>query len=324
MTKSVFLTRKIPDIAIKILEAKGFSVDVNQADKILSKDELISVLKTKPYDAVLCLLTDVVDKDIFDTAPSVKIFSNYASGFDNIDINEAKNRNIVIANSPAPVTSNAVAEHTISLLMALARKVVDADQFVRDGKYTGWEAMNFIGSGLSGKTLAIIGAGRIGSMVAKMAKGLGLEIIYLNENKNDAFEKETGAIFYSSLEEILPKADFVSLHVPLLPSTKHLINEKNISLMRKNAFLINTSRGPVVDELALERALKGGLVAGAGLDVFEFEPKVTPGLLNLPNVIFTPHIASATVEARNQMAEISAENIVDFFEGKEVINKVNK
>jgi glyoxylate reductase len=324
MTKSIFITREIPGIAVQMLENKGYIVDVSNLDKILNKDDLISALKTKPYDAVISLLTDKIDKDILDIAPSVKIFSNYASGFDNIDIYEAKNRGVAVANSPAPYSAIAVAQHTIALIFALVGRIVEANDFVHKGKFVGWEPLNFLSSNLSGKTLGLIGVGRIGSLVANYAKNLGWKIIYVNTNRNEEFEKESGAVFCSSLEDLLPQADFISFHVPFLPSTKHMLNEKNISLMKKTSFLINTSRGAVVDEIALEKALRSKIIAGAALDVFEFEPNITPGLLDLPNVILTPHIASASKEARNQMAEISAQNIIDFFDNKEVKNMVNK
>ena len=324
MSKSIFLTRQIPEIAVNKLVEHGYTVDVNPLDQVLTQKELLDSLSKKPYDAILSLLTDHIDKDVFLVAPSVKIISNYASGFDNIDINEAKERGVVVANSPAMASGEAVAEHTIALMLSLANRIVEADLFVRAGKYKGWEPMIFPSTSLSGKTIGIVGTGRIGERVAYYAKCLGLNIVYNNVNRNENFEKEYGAVFCQTLEELLPKSDFVSLHVPLLPTTTHLLNAQNFPLMKKSAFLINTSRGPVIDEKALAEALKGGVMAGAALDVFEFEPAITPELLNLPNVILTPHIASASLEARNEMAEIAAQNIIDFFEGKEVINKVNK
>lgn len=323
MTKNIFVTRKIPDIGIKMLTDKGYSVDVNPKDSVLSQRQIIKYLKKKNYDAVLSLLTDKIDEKIYDVAPSVRLYANYATGFDNLDLDEAKKRGIVVTNAPGDLTSEAVAEHTIALMLALAARIVEADEFVRQKKYRGWEPMNFIGEDILGKTLGLIGAGRIGERVAFYSKGLGLKIIYTDVNRNEKIEREYGATFCTSIEEVLKQADVVSLHVPLLDSTKHLINEEKLKLMKPTSFLINTSRGPVVDEIALERALRTKVIKGAGLDVFEFEPKIIKGLLKLQNIILTPHIASASIEARNQMAEVAAQNIIDFFETGKPKNQVN-
>ncbi|MDO8590820.1 MAG: D-glycerate dehydrogenase [bacterium] len=323
MSKKIFITRIIPDVGIKILEDKGYAVDVYPKDKIIAQKELIKIIKKGSYDAILCLLTDKIDASIFEIAPSVKIYANYATGFDNIDVAEAKKRGITITNAPAELTSEAVAEHAVALMLALAARIVEADEFVRRGKYKGWAPMNFIGTDVLGKTLGLIGAGRIGERMAHYSKGLGMEIIYTDVVRNDRIEKECGAVYCNSVEEVLQKADIVSLHIPLLDSTRHLINEATLRLMKPSSFLINTSRGPVIDEVALEKALREKVISGAAIDVFEFEPKTVPGLAKLQNVILTPHIASASMEARNQMAEIAARNIIDFFEGRTPKNIVN-
>ncbi len=307
-----------------MLKDRGYVVDVNPKEEILTQKQLIKYLQKKPYDAVITLLTDHIDTKVFDSAPSVKIYSNYATGYDNFDTNEAKKRLVVMANAPAPATSEAVAEHVLAMTFALATKIVEADNFVRAGKYRGWEPMNFIGTDLLGKTFGLVGAGRIGERVAKYVSGFGLKVVYTDLNQNEKIEKEYGAVYYKSLGEILPIADFISLHVPLLDSTKHLINEKTLGLMKSTSFLINTSRGPVVDESALCKALKNKIIAGAALDVFEFEPKTVSGLTKLKNIILTPHIASASLETRNQMSSMAAQNIIDFFEGKFLDNVVNK
>ena len=324
MNKKVFITRKIPDLGITMLKNKGYEVDVYLKNKIMSQKELVSVLKKKDYDAVLCLLTDKIDAKIYSAAPNTKLYVNYATGFDNLDLAEAKKRGILIANAPADLASEAVAEHALVMMLALAARIVEADDFVRRGKYKGWDPMHFIGTDILGKTLGLVGAGRIGERVAFYAKGLGMKIIYTDVTKNSRIEESVGAEYVSSIEELLPKADLVSLHVPLLDSTKHLMNEKHFKMMKPTAFLVNTSRGPVVDEKALVKALKEKVIAGAGLDVFEFEPKLVSGLAKLNNVILTPHIGSASVEARNQMAEVAVNNIIDFFEGKLPKNIVNK
>lgn len=323
MSKSVFITGTIPEIGLRMLKEKGYQVDVNPKDAILSQRKLISFLKKKPYDAALTLLTDRIDATVFAAVPGVKLYANYATGFDNIDIKEAKARGIAVTNAPADLSSEAVAEHTIALMFALAARIVEADEFVRRGKYKGWSPSHFIGTDILGKTLGLVGAGRIGERVAFYCKGLGMKVIYTDIVRNERIEKEQGAAYRASVEEILKEADIVSLHVPLLDSTRHLMNEARLGLMKPTAFLINTSRGPVIDEKALKDALARKTIAGAALDVFEFEPKTVPGLAKLQNVVLTPHIASASVEARNQMAEVAAQNVIDFLEGKSPKNIVN-
>ncbi len=316
MSKSVFVTRPIPEAGLSVLREHGYNVDVNASDAIPSRDETISLLQKKPYDGVITLLTDSIGVDVFTAAPSVKIYANYASGFDNIDLIEAKKRGIIVTNAPAPRSAEAVAEHTIALMLALAGRIVEADQSVRRGEYHGWSPMNFIGTDILGKTFGLVGAGRIGARVVHYARALGMNIIYTDITKNEQLEKETGAVYYQTIDALLPKADVVSLHVPLLPTTRHLINGEHLRRMKPTAFLINTARGPVVEEAALEHALKNNIIAAAALDVFEFEPRVSLGLRSLNNVILTPHIASASIETRDEMAVITAQNIIDFFEGR--------
>lgn len=327
MTKKILITREIPKIGLDMLKAKGFEVTVcpsKSGEASLSQQKLISYLRKTPYDAVISLLTDIIDKKTLDSAPSVKIFANYAAGFNNIDLVETKKRSIVATNTPG-VSSLAVAEHTIALVMALTTRIVEADTFTKRGKYRGWSPMSFIGTDFSGKTLGLIGVGSIGVEVAHMAvKGFNVKVIYYDVVPNEKLEKEYGAKRAKTVEEVFSEADIVSLHVPLLDSTRHIINAKSLKLMKKTAFLINTSRGPVVDEKALVDALKKKSIAGAGLDVFEFEPKLSKGLSKLSNVILTPHIASARESARNDMSRIAAQNVIDVLEGREPKNRVNK
>lgn len=322
MNKKIFVTRMIPAIGIDMLKEKGFDVEINSKDKILSKKELISILKKGNYDAVLSLLTDKIDSQVFDSTKTVKLFANYATGFDNIDIVEAKKRDILVSNAPTEFSSSSVAEHTISLAFALLRRIVESDQYTRKGKYKGWAPMNFIGDDIHGKTIGLIGAGQIGVRVASYAKALGLKVIYYDIVRNSKLDNEHSAEYFNSIEEVLKNSDIVSLHVPLLDSTHHLINEQRLKLMKKTAYLINTSRGPIIDEKALVKALKDKVIAGAGLDVFEFEPKLSSGLAKLPNVILTPHIASASVQARNQMAITAVSNIISYFENGSLKNPV--
>ncbi|MDP3726004.1 MAG: D-glycerate dehydrogenase [bacterium] len=317
---NVFITRKISDAGIKKLKDARHDITVSEKDGVLTKEELIAELKKGEYDAVLCLLTDKIDADIFDAAPKAKIFANYAVGFDNIDVVEAKKRGIIISNTP-DVLTNTVAEHTFALMLAIAHRVAEGDRFVRAGKYIGWEPLLLLGTDVSGKILGLLGAGRIGTRVAyHAAKSFDMKVIYYDVKRNEHIEKEVGAEYRANVDEILREADFVSIHVPLMDSTRHLINKERLVLMKKTAYLINTSRGPVVDEAALVEALKQGVIKGAALDVFENEPKTAPGLTELENVVLTPHLASATEETRSKMAEVAADNIIAVLSGSEAPN----
>lgn len=306
-----------------MLRENGFDVDIWHKDRAMSQREIIKNLKKENYDAVLSLLTDKINAKIFDASPATKIFANYATGYDNIDIAEAKKRNTTITNTPG-VSGIAVAEHTFALMFALTTRLVEGDAFMRRGKYRGWAPMNFVGTDFTGKTIGLVGVGNIGSQVARMAyEGFGAKIIYTDIRQNREVEEKYGAKKCDSLEILLREADIVSLHVPLLGSTHHLINETRLQMMKPTAFLINTSRGPVIDEKALVRALQNKTIRGAALDVFEFEPALSPGLAKLPNVILTPHIASARESVRDEMARLSAQSIIDFFAGKTPTNRVN-
>ncbi len=313
--KNVFVTRKIPEVGLKMLTDKGYMVDVSPKDRPLTKKEIIDTIKRKPYDAVLTLLTDPIDAEVMDAAPTVKIFANFAIGFNNIDIEAAKKRNVFVTNTPGG-GADRVAEHTWALILALSCRVCEGDQYMKKGKFNGWNPMLLHGTKLAGKTLGILGTGRIGSDVAHRAKnGFGMNVVYYDVKRNEQLEKDFGATFYPTVDEVLKVSDVVSIHVPLLPSTQHLISADRLKMMKPTAYLINTSRGPVVDEVALVEALQKGTIRGAGLDVFEFEPKLAKGLAKLDNVVLTPHIASGTEEARLEMATLSAGNIIAVLEG---------
>lgn len=321
--KNIYITRIIPQITLDMLQAKGYSIDVYAKDQVPTQDEIILALQRKPYDAVISLLTDKIDSKVFDASPTVKIYANYATGYDNVDIVEAKKRGIVVTNTPGNY-AYCIAEHAIALMLGLTTRTVEANDFVRAGKYQGWSPMNFVGTDLEKKTLGLVGAGKIGERVAHHAsKGFDMNVIYYDVNRNEKIEKEFGAKYFPNVEDVLKQSDIVSLHVPLLDSTHHLINEARLHMMKPGAFLINTSRGPVIDENALVQALKDGTIRGAGLDVFEFEPKLAEGLAQLPNVILTPHIASARESARNEMAKIAAENVISVLETGVAKNPVN-
>ncbi len=318
--KHILITRKIPDIAEELLRAKGYDVTVSSKDGVLSREELISMCKEKPYDAVLSLLTDTINAEIFDALPNAKIIANYAVGFNNIDLPEAKKRGIIITNTP-DVLTNTVAEHTFALMLSLASRIPEGDRFTRAGKFVGWAPLLLLGIDLKAKTLGILGTGRIGSAVVHMARrGFDMKVLYYDVRRNEALEKEYQATYQPNIESVLREADVVSIHVPLLKETQHLMNKERLEMMKKTALLVNTSRGPVIDEVALVEAIKNKIIAGAALDVFENEPKLAHGLADLENVIITPHIASATEETRSAMAEIAAKNIISVLEGGEPLN----
>jgi glyoxylate reductase len=319
----VFITRPIPEIGIKILRDKGYEILVNQraANRPAEKYEILSGVKGT--NALLSVLTEKIDAEIMDAGlPDLKIIANYAVGFDNIDIEAARQRNLMVTNTPGVLT-NTVAEHTFTLMLAISHRITEADKFTRAGLYHAWGPMLLLGSDLSSKVLGIVGLGRIGSRVAyHAARGFGMKIFYNDTKRDENFEREFSAQFFENVDDLLSRSDFVSIHVPLLESTRHLIDERRLKLMKASAYLINTSRGPIIDEKALAKALKEQWIRGAAIDVFENEPKVESDLLKLNNIILTPHIASATEETRNAMAKLAAKNIIEALEGREPLNLV--
>ena len=318
--QKVFITRLIPEAGINLLKEVGFEVEVSDFDGVLPQPQLLQ--KVKGVDAILSLLTDKMNAEVMEAAgPQLKIIANYAVGIDNIDLKDAAVHNVIITNTPEVLTES-VAEHAIALMFAISRRIVESDQYMRDGKYIGWAPMLFLGNDLLGKTLGLVGLGRIGAAVAKrMHDGFEMNIIYYDVKRNEELEKQYH-LTYVDLETLLKKADFVSIHVPLLPGTRHLIGETQLKAMKKTAYLINTSRGPVIDEKALVEALKAGEIKGAALDVYEEEPKMAPGLAELPNTVLTPHTASATEETRAAMSELAAKNIIEVLEGREALTPV--
>lgn len=318
----IFVTRTIPNRGLDLLKSKEYELHINPEDRVLTKDELVAILKQGGYDAVLCLLTDKIDSEVLDIAgKQCKIFANYAVGFDNVDLKAAQERGVMITNTPGVLT-NTVAEHAFALILSIAHRIAEADRFTRAGKYTGWAPMMLLGHDVSGKTLGIVGLGRIGSRVAHHgALGFEMKVLYYDVKRNEEFEKEISAFggrveFRENPDDIFREADYVSIHVPLLPTTKHLVDARVLSLMKKTAYLVNTSRGPIVDEAALVEALRNNAIAGAALDVYENEPALALGLADLENVILTPHIASATQETRQAMSELAAQNIIEALEGR--------
>lgn len=315
----ILVTHKIPENGIELLKEIG-TVDVYEHEQVIPRAVFLD--RVRGADAVVTMVTDHVDKELFDAAgPQLKVVANYAVGFDNIDVREATNRGITVTNTPGVLTE-AVAEHALGLMLAVARRIPEADAFTRAGKYAGWMPLGFLGQSLWGKTLGIVGLGRIGTWIAEAAyRGFNMKIMYTDVKHDDELEMKLGAT-YHQLDTILKEADVVSIHVPLLESTRHLIGERELNLMKSSTILINTSRGPVVDEAALYHALKENKIFGAGIDVFEHEPKIYHGLEKLPNIVLTPHIASATIEARTAMAEIAANNVRSVLKTGKPLNPV--
>ncbi len=314
----------IPELGIKMLQDKGYEVTIGDWKTPPKKEDLLEAITKNKYDALLTLLTDQIDAEVLEAASNsgVKIISNYAVGFNNIDVKTAIAKNIVITNTPGNFM-DCVAEHTVALLLGLSTRTVEGDRFMRAGKYKGWDPMILIGSDLTGKTLGLLGAGRIGQKVAEhLVKGFKMKCLYYDVKQNEAIEKELDATYTNDIEHVIKSADVVSIHVPLLPTTQHLMNKERLAMMKPTAYLINTSRGPVVDENALVEALNNGVIRGAGLDVYEFEPELAKGLAELDNVVLTPHIASARESARNEMAQLAADSIIAALEGNDIPNKV--
>jgi len=321
--KNIYITRKIPEAGLKLLRDKDITFDIGQSKLPPTKKEIIKALKKKPYDGVISFLTDDIDADVFEACPTAKVFANFSVGYNNIDLVVAKKNGISVSNTPG-TSANAVAEHTVAFMLTLTTRIDEGDRFMRKGKYRGWDPDLLIGTDLRGKTIGLIGVGQIGTEVAKILHfGFGVNVIYSDLVPNLELEKITGPT-RKETAEILKEADIISLHVPLCPSTHHLINKNSLATMKKEAFLINTSRGAVIDEKALVTALKNKVIKGAAIDVYEFEPKLSPGLTKLNNIVLTPHIASARQSARNQMAEIATKNIIAFFETNQVLNSVIK
>ncbi len=317
----VLITRKIPEEGIKII-VEHCVTEVSELDGVLPREVLLEKVKGK--DGILCLLTDTIDREVMEAAgPNLKVIANYAVGFDNIDVEEATRRGIMVTNTPGVLTET-TADLTWALMMSIARRIVEGDKFVRAGKFRGWEPMLLLGTDVYGSTLGIIGFGRIGQAMARRASGFNMKVIYFDMQRAPSqIENELKASF-RTLPELLREADFVTIHVPLTSETHHLIGEQELKMMKKEAYLINSARGPIVDEKALAQALKENWIRGAALDVFEREPEVEPELLELDNVVLTPHLGSASYATRTKMAIMAANNLVRALKGEVPPNLVNR
>lgn len=327
MAYKILVTRTIPEVGLHLLsKKKNYELDIWDEKEPIPRSVLLK--RVRGCHAILTLLSDKIDEELLYAAgPQLKIVANYAVGYDNIDLQAARAHNVIITNTPE-VLNQAVAEQTIALMFAVSKRIVEADAFTRAQQYKSWQPDLMLGIELGGKTLGIIGAGRIGSMVAHIAhQGLGMHILYSGHAKNEALENELNAKRVTQTQ-LLKKSDVVSLHVPLLPETRHLISTKELAIMKPTAILINTARGPVVDEKALLKALDKKQLFGAGLDVYECEPAIDCDttdhleLRALKNVVLTPHSASATHEARTEMARIAASNIIAVLSNKKPLTPV--
>lgn len=318
MKAKILITHSIPDSGINMLREK-FDVFLNNFHGIIDKKSLIEMAKDK--DVILSLLSDTIDSEVINACKNLKIISNYAVGYNNIDLKAATGKGIYVTNTPRTLDET-TADYIFALILAISRRVVESDKFMRSGKYEGWGAMDFLGFDVYNSTLGIVGMGNIGKAVGRIAYfGFLMKVLY-SDKFIDAKQLKIGAENVE-FETLLRESDFVTINVPLKEDTYHLIGEKELNMMKKTAYLINTSRGPVVDEKALYIALKEKRIAGAAIDVYEDEPRFVEGLETLDNIVMTPHIASATIQTRQLMSFKAAQNIIDFFNGKTPEGLVN-
>ncbi len=321
MSRSVYVTRVIPQPGIDLLR-EHVDVEVNESDEPLSAEKLR--LRAGSHDALVTVLTDKIDSAVLQSGEgSLKIVANVAVGYDNIDVPAATAAGIMVSNTPGVLTET-TADFAWALLMSVARRIPEAQSFLRTGKFQGWGIMMMLGEDIHGKTLGIAGFGRIGQAVAQRATGFGMKILYYDPvvQAEDA-ARRLGARSVD-LNTLLRESDFISVHTPLTPETRHMIGKEQFDLMKDSAYLINTSRGPVIDETALVGALKANRIRGAALDVFENEPQVHPELLQFDNAVVTPHIASASVATRSRMATMAAENVIAALDGQRPPTLINE
>jgi glyoxylate reductase len=316
-----FVSRAIPPRGMEVLkETPGLEVRANSLDQGLKREELIA--QAQQVDGLLCLLTDAIDADFLAACPNLKVVSNMAVGFNNIDVAAATRRGILVCNTPGVLTET-TADFTWALLLAAARRVGEGERLVRSGNWHGWGPLQLLGGDVHGKTLGLIGMGRIGQAVARRAKGFNMTVLYHSRSSlPPALAAELNAR-QVLLDELLTTSDFVSLHAPYNQQTHHLINAERLDRMKPAAYLINTARGPLVEEAALVAALRNGRIAGAGLDVYEREPAIDPGLFDCENAVLAPHLGSASIETRNEMSRLAATNLALALQGELPLHVVN-
>jgi glyoxylate reductase len=316
---NVYVTREIPRAGIDLLRENCGRVDVNPDDRALSREELVAAVAGR--DGFLAMITDTLDRPALERMRGIRIISNCGAGYNHIDLAAATRMGILVTHTPGVLT-DATADLTWALLFTVTRRIVEADRFTRAGRFKEWHPTAFLGGDFTGRTLGIVGAGRIGRAVALRSSGFGMAVCYSDESPAPELERTIGARRVG-FDELLRESDFVSLHVPLTAGTRHLIDARALGLMKRTAYLINTSRGPVVDEKALAEALSAGRLAGAGLDVYENEPVIEPSLPAMDNVVLLPHIGSATFETRSRMSIMAAENLLEGLRGLKPRHLVN-
>src|SRR5882672_7374860 len=316
---AVLISRQLPQPAIELARSRA-EIDAYAVDAAMPRAELLARLRDK--QGLICVISEAIDQALLDACPDLRVVSNVAVGYNNVDVAACTRRGVVVTNTP-DVLTDTTADFAWALLMATARRVVEADRYLREGRFEQWEYMLLLGGDVHGKTLGVVGFGRIGRAVARRAQGFGMRVLYQDAVAADAAAERELRATRADLATLLRESDFVTLHTPLLPETRHLINAQSLKTMKKTAYLINASRGPVVDEAALGQALKEGWIAGAGLDVFEEEPEVHPSLMGLHNVVLAPHIASASSDTRLQMANLAVDNCLAVLEGKTPPTPVN-
>ncbi len=312
----VAVSRQLPDPSIAPLQAAGLEVRYRDVDAACPPDELQALVAGA--DGLLCLLSERIDGDLLAAAPSLRIVANMAVGYDNVDVAACTARGVQVTNTPDVLTA-ATADLTWALLLAVARRIGEGERLARTGRWSGWRPGELLGMGLDGKTLGILGMGKIGTAVARRAAGFDMSVIYHNRRPVPG-----GPGAYVELPELLAGADVLVLNAPSTPETRHVIDAAALATMKRSALLVNTARGPLIDEAALVRALRGGTIAGAGLDVYEQEPTIHPGLLELDNVVLLPHLGSATHEARGAMVQLACDNLVATLRGDEPLTPVNQ
>jgi glyoxylate reductase len=315
----VVLTRPLPPEVMRVLEQRC-ELTANREDRVLSKAELLAT--AQGVDGMICLVTDHIDEEVLDIEPRLKVISVYAVGYNNVDVHAATARGIPVTNTPGVLTET-TADLAWALLMAVARRIVEADRFTREGHFTLWKPMLFLGTDIHGKTLGLIGAGRIGQAVARRGRGFNMRVLYSNPRDLPAEVVRELDLERVSLDDLLQQSDFVSLHAPYSPATHHLIGAAQLARMKQGAYLINTARGALIDENALVAALRDRHLGGAGLDVFEHEPALAPGLAELDNVVLAPHIGSASLETRTRMGLMAVDNLMAVLEGGRAAHTVN-
>jgi glyoxylate reductase len=321
MSLNVFITRRVPEVGINLLQDAGFNVEVHDSDLPLERTVLLERLHDGNYQALLTTLSDKVNDELLDAAPSLKIVANFAVGYDNIDLPACTKRNVLVSNTPG-VLSEATADQAFALILAVARRVVEGHTLVTKNEWQGWAPLQLLGQDITGRTLGIIGLGRIGQEVAKRATGFDMKVLYFNRKRNLGAESNLN-VHYTDLQTLLKESDVVSIHCPYTKKTHHLIGEKELQQMKPNAILVNTARGPIIHETALVKALQEKRIWGAGLDVFEFEPKVTAELKTIPNVVLAPHLGSATEGTRDAMITLAAQAIIAVLNNKRVSHLLN-